>query len=107
MMKNEFLKAINDKLKVRITFYSKEDNKTITRLCAPLDYGPKHGETIPLDRFHLWDFESDSKKNHILGLEEKNIKEMELTNETFDPKAIVTWERKRPWYIKRHWGDQS
>lgn len=40
MFKDKFLQAMRDKRKVRITFFSREDGKDITRLCARMDYGP-------------------------------------------------------------------
>ncbi|WDB29875.1 hypothetical protein [Escherichia albertii] len=40
-MRDKFIDAIHSCLKIQLTFYSKEDNATITRLTAPMDFGPK------------------------------------------------------------------
>ena len=53
MDKNIFLSAINDKRKVRVVFYSREDGKNIERICAPMDYGPSRRFNDGKDRYHL------------------------------------------------------
>lgn len=39
-MKDTFIKAIHEKRKLKVTFFSKEDNHSLTRTCVPLDFAP-------------------------------------------------------------------
>ena len=38
--KTQFIEALHAQKKVRVKFLSKEDKSSITRVCAPMDYGP-------------------------------------------------------------------
>jgi len=106
-MKNEFIAAIHAKRKVRVTFNSKEDGGPITRVCAPMDYGPGSKIKDGQDRFHLWDyFPDDGKKPHPLPLLQTNIRSLEVLAETFDPSAFVTWP-VISWHVPRDWGRYS
>ena len=40
MTPDEFIQAIQTLQKVRVTFFSKEDGGFLSRVCAPMDYGP-------------------------------------------------------------------
>jgi hypothetical protein len=62
-----FAGAIERKLKLRITFFSKEDRQFLTRVCAPMDYGPSRRAKDQRDRYHMWDYDSDSGKPHPLA----------------------------------------
>ncbi len=106
-MKEDFVKAIHDKRKVRITFLSKEDQGLLTRLCAPMDFGPSRRATDKSDRHHLWDYESD-KSNHVLSLLPNQIHSIEVTDDAFDPSQFITWDTKKSvWFIERNWGEYS
>lgn len=39
-MEKSFVDAIHSLNKVRITFHSKEDGAPLSRVCAPMDFGP-------------------------------------------------------------------
>lgn len=52
-MRDKFIDAIHSCLKIQLTFYSKEDNATITRLTAPMDFGPSRRAHDKSDRFHF------------------------------------------------------
>lgn len=104
MYQEPFIAAIHAKTKIRLTFFSKEDNYNLTRLCAPMDYGPFRAAKIPADRFHLWDYESD-KKNHNLSLLPTSIIHMEFLNDLFEPSEFITWSCN--WHITRDWGIHS
>jgi hypothetical protein len=104
MSEEQFIEAINNKTKIRLTFFSKEDKHNITRLCAPMDFGPSRRAHNQDNRFHLWDYESD-KKNHSLSLLPNQIVSMEFTDEQFDPSEFVTWEPN--WFIARDWAEYS
>jgi hypothetical protein len=103
-MKQDFIKAMDNKTKINLTFFSKEDNRNITRLCAPMDFGPSRRIKNQDDRFHLWDYESD-KANHTLSLLPEQIINMEFTSTNFDPSEFVTWETN--WFVSINWGKFS
>ena len=106
-MKEEFIQAIFDMKKILIIFHSNEDNKIISRKCAPMDYGPFRRSNDETPRFHAWDYESD-KMPHTLSLLPNKIVSIKILNENFDPKDLVKWSVKRsPWFIKRNWGQYS
>lgn len=102
-----FESAIHSKHKIRLTFFSKEDNANIKRVCAPMDFGPSRRAANQDDRFHFWDYESD-KKNHVLSLLPNQVVAMEILPDTFDPAEFVTWDvKKAPWFVLRNWGVYS
>lgn len=103
-MQAKFVAAIHSKSKVRLTFFSKEDRRLLVRICAPMDYGPSRRAADKNDRFHLWDYESDTK-NHTLSLLPSQIESIEVLGETFDPADFVTWSPN--WYVARDWGAYS
>src|SRR5271170_1579237 len=103
-MREQFIKAIRDKTRVRLTFSSKEDGRELTRMCAPMDYGPSRRAKNKDDRYHLWDYESDSS-NHSLSLLPDQIVKIEFTSIHFEPSDFVTWTTD--WFIKRDWGKFS
>jgi len=99
-----FIQAIRDKKKVRITFYSKDDDGNITRLCAPMDYGPSRIAHQKNNRYHSWDYESD-KRNHTLSLSPEQVRSIEVLDDSFDPAEFMTWTPN--WIIPRDWGRYS
>lgn len=102
-----FKQAIDKKLKLKLSFYSKEDNSQLIRVCAPMDFGPSRRAHNKDDRFHFWDYESDSKV-HTLSLLPEQVIDIEVLNEGFDPKEFITWDvNKSPWFYKRDWGQYS
>jgi len=107
MFEEIFVKAIHEKAKVRVTFFSKEDSGHLVRTCAPMDYGPSRRAKNKDDRFHVWDYDSDSG-SHVLSLPVEQIKNIEILDETFNPAEFVTWPKNRiKWFIARDWGDFS
>jgi hypothetical protein len=103
-MKDQFINSIHSKKKIRLTFYSKEDGKPLVRLTAPMDYGPSRRSINKDDRYHFWDYESDTR-NHVLSLLPSQIIHMEDSIEPFEPSEFVTWETD--WFISRDWGNYS
>jgi hypothetical protein len=100
-----FLQAIHSRRKVSVTFFSKEDNQAITRICAPLDYGPsRRWQGSEDSRFHLWDFTSDVAP-HVVSLQPDQIQHMELLEEFFNPGDFMTWQPD--WILHREWGRYS
>ena len=104
MEPDKFLHAIEDRKKIRLTFISKQDGSHITRICAPMDYGPRRLAHNQADRYHLWDYESDPR-HHILSLLPERIVAMEVLDEQFSPAEFVAWPTN--WFFKRDWGKYS
>jgi hypothetical protein len=53
------------------------------------------------DRFHLWDYESDTA-NHVLSLSPEQVTSITVLDETFEPGEFVKW--KTTWLVQRNWG---
>jgi hypothetical protein len=88
-----------------LTFLTK-DNATLQRKCAPLDIAPSRKAKIKLNKFHFWDY--DSSTPHVLSIEPRQIIDLQITEETFNPEEIVTWDTKQsPWCVQRNWGGLS
>ena len=107
MTKDDFIAAIHAKKKVRVTFFSKEDGRILARKCAPMDYGPSRKAKAKSDRYHVWDYESDTKQ-HSLSLKLGQIQRIEILDESFEPSEFVTWNvEQAPWFVPRDWGIYS
>lgn len=108
-MKEKFISAIKAKHKIRITFYAKEDKGEITRVCAPMDFGPSKKFKDGIDRFHVWDFFPDGgKEPHPIPIEPRLVRAIVVLDETFDPAEFITWDTTQsPWHILRNWGKYS
>ena len=106
-MQAAFIAAIQSKNKVRLTFFSKEDRSHIVRTCAPMDFGPSRRAKDKDDRFHVWDYDSDSKR-HTLSLQPTQVISSEVLPEHFEPSEFVTWSTAAsPWFVARNWGAYS
>lgn len=103
-MYEEFIDAIHNKKKIRVTFYSKKDETYVTRLCAPMDFGPHARFPDKGDRYHIWDYEGSSGP-HQAPLDPEQIQSIDVLDEEFDPSEFVTWETN--WFIPRDWGPYS
>lgn len=101
----EIVEAINDLREVRVEFRSKEDGGAIlSRICAPMDYGPSGRARDKTPRYHFWDFESDSGSTHTLSLPASQITSVEVLGSSFDPSSFVSWNPN--WFVVRTtWGD--
>jgi len=106
-MTEEFIRAIQSKNKVRLTFFSKEDAGILVRICAPMDYGSSRRTFEKNDRYHFWDYDSDIKR-HTLSLSPEQIESIEVLSEKFNPAEFITWDiQKSPWLVSRDWGVYS
>ncbi len=77
-----YVKAIRDRKKVKLTFFSNEQGDVGDGLFGPIFYSPSAmGEDS--DCYYLWDFERGASDN-FLGLPPSQIVRMELTKESFD-----------------------
>jgi hypothetical protein len=103
-MTKNFIRAIHNRTKIRLSFYSKQDSAVLTRLCAPMDFGASKRAKNKDDRYHLWDYESDNA-NHTLSLLPEQVVKMEFTDIVFDPSEFVAWTPN--WIIERNWGIHS
>lgn len=104
MYQGDFVNAIQDKKKIRLTYISKEDGNKLTRICAPMDFGPRRLAHNQSDRYHLWDFESDHR-HHILSLLPERVVDMEFLTDEFTPDEFISWPTN--WFVKRDWGIYS
>jgi hypothetical protein len=106
-MHAQFVAAIHAKNKIRLTFFSKEDGSHLLRLCAPMDYGPKRKAKDQSDRFHMWDYDSDSG-SHTLSLLPDQVVSIVVLLDLFDPSEFITWDTQAsPWFVARNWGVYS
>lgn len=103
-MISDFVNAIRSKRRVRITFFSKEDEAPLTRVCAPMDFGPSRRSKDQSDRFHVWDYESD-KGPHVLSLAQDQVLRIEVLEDSFDPAEFIDWDTD--WFTPRDWGPFS
>jgi hypothetical protein len=107
MFEKLFIQAIHDKKKIELTFFSKEDGHLLSRTCAPMDFGPSRRAADKSDRYHFWDYDSDTKV-HTLSLKPEQVKDMVVLQDHFNPAEFITWSTvTSPWFIKRDWGTFS
>lgn len=102
-MNPNFLKAINEKIIVKIVFRSKEKG-TIVRECIPFDFGPSRRSKDKSDRYHFYDLDSPDG-NHTLSIMPDQLVSLELTETNFDPANYVNWTPN--WFVQRDWGRYS
>jgi len=99
-----FIGAIHSLNKIRLVFFSKEDGAILVRRCAPMDFGPSRRAHDKSNRFHMWDYDSDTK-SHTLSLLPNQVKSINILNTQFCPSEFVTWTPN--WLVPRDWGKYS
>lgn len=109
---SNFLQGITEKRKVLITYFSQKEEKNVTRLCAPFDFGPKRMPKSIIcsdyadggaDKYHFWDFDGPSGW-HISSKDPQEIREIQIMDDSFDPRALIDFTKLRcPWHIERNW----
>lgn len=104
--KENFLKAIDEKLKIRITFNSFEKGE-ITRICIPFDFGPSQKDDAidKTEKYHVLDLDTPEEKPHNLAVAEDRMISVQVLQESFEPGEYVTWSPS--WIYPRDWGDKS
>jgi hypothetical protein len=103
----QFLDALAQKRRMSVRFLRKKEGRELTRICAPLDYGPLRGAVEKTDHYQFWDLEGKRKPLNI-ALADEEILEMTTLDETFDPAAIITWNFKpNAWNTPRDWAEFS
>jgi len=106
-MEQRFIEAIHSKNKIRLTCFSKEDGHNLVRTCAPMDFGPSRRAKDQSNRYHFWDYDSDTSK-HTLSLLPEQVISIEVLPATFEPSEFVTWNTTAsPWFVSRNWGIYS
>ena len=106
-MHEEFIQAIHNKRKIRLSYYADKHGKVITRLCIPYDFGPSRRDKIKKNKYHFHDLEG-SEGPHTTSILPEKIREIEVLDQNFDPEHYVTWDtEKSPWHVKRDWGEYS
>jgi hypothetical protein len=102
-----FLDALAAKRLVSLRFFSKKERRELTRVCAPLDYGPLRGAAEPIAHYQLWDREGKRKPLNI-AVAAGDVRGVTMLDDTFDPAEIITWSFKpKAWHLARDWGDFS
>lgn len=104
---DDVMNAIHERLEVIVRWRSKDDGGSIqSRRCAPMDFGPSRRAKDPSPRYHFWDFESDSPRNHVLSLPASQIEDIEVLSTHFEPSDFVSWNvSASPWFVERAtWG---
>ncbi|QXP71527.1 hypothetical protein H0I29_05425 [Polaribacter sp. R2A056_3_33] len=102
-MRKEFLKSINDKLIVNLTFRTVGGN-IVTGKCIPYDLGPSRKYRDKSQRYHFLILNGPKGKHNISILPIQILK-IELTNTHFNPSRYIKW--KPNWHLKRNWGVYS
>tara|TARA_R110001606_G_C15152800_1_gene625990 strand:+ start:408 stop:716 length:309 start_codon:yes stop_codon:yes gene_type:complete len=102
-MNKLFIKSINDKLIVMLTFNSVEKG-VLTRRCIPFDLGPSRRFRDKSQRYHFLVLDGPEGR-HNLSILPMQIVKIELTNIHFEPSKYIKWKPK--WFIKRNWGVYS
>ena len=98
-----FVKAIHDKKKVRIAFFSHEDRCELTRVCAPWDFGVFKRYKDKIERYLLWDYESEEGP-HILPIRKPDLHSAVELPEQFDPRRIENIDKPGYfWLLPRQW----
>jgi hypothetical protein len=100
----EFIAAIHERRKVRVTFRADDDGLPRIRTCAPMDLGPRRNAKDRTPRYWFWDHDSPGGP-HTLGLRPDQIVSFESTEEAFDPAEFVDWTPN--WFVPRDWGQYS
>ena len=102
-----FLDALAAKKRLSVRFFSKKEGRELTRICAPLDFGPLRGAAEPVAHYQLWDLQGKRKPLNIV-LVEDDVRGMTALEETFDPAEMIVWNFKpKAWHVPRDWGDFS
>ena len=89
-----FIQGIEQKRRLKLTFFSREHFRKLLRQCAPLYYSKGRIEGDGLDSYYLWDFEA-TKGSHFLALPPSQIVTMELAEETYNVEDFSNREKTK------------
>ena len=90
---NIFIQAVKSCKKILLTYYDKELNLYLTRLCVPVDYGEPDSK-VDSDYYYFW-VEYAQVGERMLGLNSSQIKFMNLSDEVFNPADYITPQKER------------
>jgi hypothetical protein len=99
-----FLRAIDTRQKVVLTFDSKKDQRVLTSISMPMDYAPLKGKPDLPNRYHFVRERSDGDP-HPLSLPVEQIHSILPLEEGFEPAEVVDWTPD--WLYDRDWGAYS
>jgi hypothetical protein len=72
-----------------------------------MDFGPSRRAKEKNNRYHVWDYDSDTG-THVLSLNPEQIISIEVLDEHFEPSNFITWDtQKSPWFVARDWENFS
>ena len=80
----EFIRAIQEKNKVCLRFFSKADSSVVDLVCAPMDYGPGTDAHDGVNRYWFWDYSSNTG-SPTLGLFSEQVLDVRILGDSFDP----------------------
>ena len=103
MINVDFISALESTSLVELTFNSKEKGE-ITRICAPMDYGPWARSSSNEDRYHFVSVDSSSG-THPISITPEQVVHMEVLEKKFSLKELVRWQPN--WHYARDWGMYS
>ena len=103
MIYDDFVSAIGGTNLIELTFASSSKG-IITRICAPMDFGPWKRSSSGEIRYHFIDLNS-SAGEHPLSIKADRILKLTVLNQKFKPENIVHWVPE--WHIARDWGIYS
>lgn len=99
----KFLQAIQDKKYILMTKNTK-DKGIIERRCVPYDYAVgKNHKSDNTPRYWTWHLET----KHPSPTKERDVIEIKILDECFDPGEYVTWSSPYNWSTPRDWGVYS
>jgi hypothetical protein len=101
---SDFIEAIGERKKVRISFYSQADEGVLDHVCAPIDYGRAGGNADGKNRYWFWDY-TPNMIRRATGLLAEQILEFHVLHDDFAPNEIGV----QPWVfdVARDWGSPS
>lgn len=89
-----FIRGIEQKRRLKLTFFCRDKLQHIVRQCAPLHYSKGKAKGDGLDCYYIWVFEA-VRDGHFLALLPLQIITMELTEETFGLEDIDSRQRQK------------
>jgi hypothetical protein len=69
-----------------------------------MDFGPTRIAKDGLDRYHLWDYDSDEVRHPLMLLPDQIVSIVAL-DIPFDPAEFMAWPPN--WHHPRDWGEYS
>jgi hypothetical protein len=80
---NVFVQGMEQKRRLKLTFFGGKNLQNLVRECAPLHYSKGQVEGDDLDSYYIWDFET-AMDSHFLALPPSQIVKIELAEGKFN-----------------------